>query len=120
MPRGSSPWCPREKHELADDDLPEHGLASSLDNIVFLQHVREGNRLHKVLSVVKMRNAAQDTVAREFFIEPSGFRMASGTPAATLTRMTAPCPRGLNGWLRRLLHGEGGARRASRVRSRSR
>ena len=24
-----------EKHELADDDLPEHGLASSLDNIVF-------------------------------------------------------------------------------------
>ncbi len=41
--RGIVAIVSEEKRELADDDLPEHGLASSLDNIVFLQHVKEGD-----------------------------------------------------------------------------
>lgn len=98
--RGIVAIVSEEKRELADDDLPEHGLASSLDNIVFLQHVKEGDCLHKIISVVKMRNAPQHPFVREFFIEASGFSMATRATAATLTRAPAPRKRSLSAWFR--------------------
>ena len=88
--RGVVAVLAEEKHKLADDDLPEHGVASALENIIFLQHVKEGDRLHKVISIVKMRNAPQDPSVREFFIGPGGFSLARSATPATLTKIKAP------------------------------
>jgi circadian clock protein KaiC len=78
--RGIVALFSEEKHHLADDELPEHGLASSLDNIVFLQHVRGDVRLHKIISIVKMRNAPHEATMREYFIDGRGFHMVGGAP----------------------------------------
>ena len=73
-----------EKTSLADDHLPEHGLASSLDNIIFLQHVKSGDRLHK--GHLHRQDAQTPRTTRRCAsssFDETGFTMAPGpTPAA--------------------------------------
>jgi circadian clock protein KaiC len=62
-------------------ELPRNGMTASLDNLIVLRHVELHARLHKLVSVVKMRGGAGDSAVREFSIDASGFAVTSDTDA---------------------------------------
>lgn len=51
----------------------------SADNIILLRQVEYHARLHRVLSIIKMRGSAHDRAAREFTIGPGGLTMLAAT-----------------------------------------
>jgi circadian clock protein KaiC len=63
-------------------DVPVSGLAAMLDNIIFLRHVEVRARLHRIISVMKMREGAADPSLREFSISERGIDVSSTLESA--------------------------------------
>jgi circadian clock protein KaiC len=61
------------RHDLVD---PLEGLAATIDNILFLRYVELHARLHRMLSILKLRDGAYDGSLREFRIAKGGFAVA--------------------------------------------
>jgi len=84
--------------------VPVTRLATMMDNIVLLRHVELRARLHRLISVMKMRGGQTDSALREFSIGEHGIeisptfdsaeailsglaRLNPGTPESTLPRV---------------------------------
>jgi circadian clock protein KaiC len=63
-------------------EVPEHGLMSLVDNVVFLRHVEKGRRIERLVSVMKMREGPNDDSVRQYAIGTRGFVVTHG-PVAT-------------------------------------
>ena len=72
-----------EMLSLGAVELPRDGLTTSLDNVILLRHVETQARIHKFVSVMKMRAGAGDSAVREFSIDARGFSVTSDEVAAT-------------------------------------
>jgi circadian clock protein KaiC len=56
--------------------VPVTRLATMMDNIVLLRHVELRARLHRLISVMKMRGAQTDSALREFSIGENGVEIS--------------------------------------------
>jgi circadian clock protein KaiC len=56
-------------------DFSESPLANIAENLLFLRHVELRGRLHRVLSILNLRNSRFDTSLREFEIRNEGIRV---------------------------------------------
>ncbi|HYO53683.1 ATPase domain-containing protein [Archangium sp.] len=56
--------------------LPISGISSLVENILFLRFVELHSRLHRLLSVIKMRDSDYDSSLREFRITSRGIELA--------------------------------------------
>jgi circadian clock protein KaiC len=56
--------------------LPGAAASAVVENIVFMQHVAEHEKLRRQISILKMRGTAFDTSVREFVIGERGIEMA--------------------------------------------
>ncbi len=56
--------------------IPVTRLATMMDNIVLLRHVELRARLHRLISVMKMRGAETDSALREFSIGEHGIEIS--------------------------------------------
>src|SRR5262249_35832044 len=90
--------------------MPEFPVSSIVDNIVLLNFVELGNRLHRAITVVKARGSANRFVTREFTVGPGGislvpedvatalpilpFQSYYGLPSRAPTRLSPALPRG--------------------------
>jgi circadian clock protein KaiC len=59
-----------------------HGISEIVDNIVFLRYVQVRSRLHRLISVLKVRESAYDTAIREFTISDQGIRVEPTSDSA--------------------------------------
>jgi len=57
-------------------ELPLHELAATMDNIIVLRHVELRARLHRLISVMKMRGDGTDSSLREFSITERGIEIS--------------------------------------------
>jgi circadian clock protein KaiC len=71
-----------ETPSLGEIDIPEPGLTAMLDNVLVLRHVQVKARVHKLISVVKLREGAGDSSLRELSIGSSGFSVAPTSATA--------------------------------------
>ena len=55
--------------------VPASGLSAMLENMVFLRFVERGSRLHRLISVHKVRDSGHDFSLREFFITDRGIHV---------------------------------------------
>src|SRR5207248_10953506 len=55
--------------------MPDFAVSSIVDNIILLNFVELGNRLHRAITVVKARGSDHQFVTREFRIEQGGIRL---------------------------------------------
>ncbi len=78
-----------ETRDLIGPDiaLPLRGLAAIPDNIVLIRHVELEARLHRLISILKMRGVGIDSSLREFSIGSAGIEVSStfGSAQAILT-----------------------------------
>ncbi|WP_224241634.1 ATPase domain-containing protein [Hyalangium gracile] len=56
-------------------DFSESPLATIAENLLFLRHVELRGRLHRVMSILNLRNSRYDTSLREFEIRDEGLRV---------------------------------------------
>jgi circadian clock protein KaiC len=64
--------------------MPEFPVSSIVDNIVLLNFVELGNRLHRAITVAKARGSANQFVTREFTIGPGGITLVPEDTAQAL------------------------------------
>jgi circadian clock protein KaiC len=64
--------------------MPEFPVSSIVDNIVLLNFVELGNRLHRAITVAKARGSANQFVTREFTIGPGGITLVPADAATAL------------------------------------
>ena len=62
--------------------LSEYGVSHIADNVVLLQHLRDGAQMKRALTVLKTRGSSHATTVREFRISQTASR--SGTPLTFL------------------------------------
>jgi circadian clock protein KaiC len=55
--------------------LSEYGTSHLADNVILLQHLRDGARMKRVLSVLKTRGSTNATAVREFVIAREGITL---------------------------------------------
>ena len=55
--------------------LSEYGISHLADNVILLQHLRDGARMKRVLSVLKTRGSTNTTSVREFKIARDGITL---------------------------------------------
>ena len=65
--------------ELDFSDTP---ITVAIENLIFLRFVELRGRLHRILSVLKMRDSLYDGDVREFSISPSGFKVLAPVSSA--------------------------------------
>jgi circadian clock protein KaiC len=56
-------------------DFSDSPLANIAENLLFLRHVELRGRLHRVLSILNLRNSRYDSTLREFEIQDEGVRV---------------------------------------------
>jgi circadian clock protein KaiC len=56
-------------------DFSDSALANVAENLLFLRHVELRGRLHRVLSILNLRNSRYDPSLREFEIRNEGLRV---------------------------------------------
>ena len=81
----------------AEIDMPNPELASVVETVILLRYVELRSQLHRLLSILKMRESRYDTSIREFKITDDGIVVAASfeSAEAILTghgRSTAPAP----------------------------
>ena len=57
-------------------EIPIDGVSALADNIIVLRHVESRSQLHRLLSILKLRDSAYDPSIREFLIADHGLRVA--------------------------------------------
>lgn len=73
-------------------EMPFQGIAAVTENILFLRYVELHSQLHRLISILKVRESAFDTAIREFRITPSGIEVAASfaSAEAVLTGVARP------------------------------
>jgi circadian clock protein KaiC len=71
-----------ETRTLSEIESPGDGFTAMLDNVIFLRHVELRAQLHKLISVVKMREGPGDPSLHEFSIDARGFVVSSTSESA--------------------------------------
>jgi circadian clock protein KaiC len=76
--------------------LPINGISSLVENLVALRYVEYRARIHRLLSILKVRNSRYDTALREFVIGDSGVSLADTFESALelLTGTAVPADTG--------------------------
>jgi len=75
---------------LSDIEFPEHGLTAMLDGVIGLRHLERDSRIHKFVSLLKMREAGGDPSPREFSIGAKGFDVSAASKGAKATSSALP------------------------------
>ena len=75
-------------------DLPYENTAVTADNIIFLRYVELRSQLHRLISILKMRDSDYDGAIREFKITGNGIEVAATfkSAQAVLTGLAQPVP----------------------------
>jgi circadian clock protein KaiC len=55
--------------------ISEFGMSHIADNVVLLQHIRDGSRMKRALSVLKTRGSTNSASVREFEIARDGITL---------------------------------------------
>lgn len=63
-------------------DFSDAPISVTADNLVFCRHVELRGRLHRILSVLKMRESGFDPLVREFQISDEGIRILDAVESA--------------------------------------
>jgi circadian clock protein KaiC len=73
-------------------EMPFQGLAAVTENIIFLRYVELHSQLHRLISILKVRESAFDTAIREFRITATGIEVADSfaSAEAVLTGVARP------------------------------
>lgn len=83
--RGVTTICSVEMPNLFSPtvELPEvlEGVVALADNLILLRHVEAESQLHRLISVMKMRESGYDTAIREFRITDQGIDVGAIVPA---------------------------------------
>jgi circadian clock protein KaiC len=66
-------------HEI---EVSIHGISEIVDNIVFLRYLQVRSRLHRLISVLKVRESAYETSIREFTISDRGIQVEATSESA--------------------------------------
>jgi circadian clock protein KaiC len=85
-----------------DIDMPNPELANVVETVILLRYVEPGSQLHRLTSIMKMRESRYDTSLREFRITDGGLEVAASfeSAEAILTghaRRSAPAADGTEG-----------------------
>jgi circadian clock protein KaiC len=75
----------------AELDFSETPTSLIAENLIFLRHVEMNGRLHRILSILKMRASNYETNLREFEITAKGFAVLE--PLRTATGLLTGLPR---------------------------
>ena len=62
-------------HDLPLDGLSLHGVSAVAQNIFMMRYMELRSRLHRAISVLKVRNAALDPLMRRYQIGPTGIEI---------------------------------------------
>jgi circadian clock protein KaiC len=62
--------------------LPVEAISMHFDNIVLLRYVERGARMHRLVSILKVRESDYDSNARELCISPRGLEVAGSPESA--------------------------------------
>ena len=65
-----------------DIDMPNPELANVVETVILLRYVELGSQLHRLLSIMKMRESRYDTSLREFRITDGGLDVADSFESA--------------------------------------
>lgn len=74
--------CEVSKLAGSDVDLSETPIAVTAENMMLLRYVEQSGRLHRVVSIVKMRESCCDPAVREFVIGRDGLKVLSPVTSA--------------------------------------
>jgi circadian clock protein KaiC len=82
-----------------DIDMPNPELANVVESVILLRYVELGSQLHRLMSIMKMRESRYDTSLREFRITDDGLEVAVSFESAEAilsghARRTVPGPAG--------------------------
>ncbi len=66
----------------AELDVPITNISAIVENIVFLRHVTLHAQLHRLISLLKMRESGHDSAVREFTITAQGIELAPTAASA--------------------------------------
>jgi KaiC/GvpD/RAD55 family RecA-like ATPase len=64
----------------------ELGMSHVADNVVLLQHVQDGTRMRRALTVLKSRGSVNSAVISEFTISADGIKVGEPIDMAALDR----------------------------------
>lgn len=78
----------------AELDFVDTPIAVAAENLIFARHVELRGRLHRVISVLKMRDSAHDEYVREFTIGEKGIRVLEPIDSAEGLLAGVPRPLG--------------------------
>jgi circadian clock protein KaiC len=73
---------------------PIRGVDALCDNLLFLRFFEVGGRLHRLISVLKMRDSGNDPYLRELAIGSGGVEVREGYPSLDALITGQPRPRG--------------------------
>jgi circadian clock protein KaiC len=65
-----------------DIDMPNPELANVVETVVLLRYVELGSQLHRLISIMKMRESRYDSSLREFRITDAGLEVADSFESA--------------------------------------
>jgi circadian clock protein KaiC len=65
-----------------DIDMPNPELANVVETVILLRYVELGSQLHRLISIMKMRESRYDTSLREFRITDDGLEVAASFESA--------------------------------------
>ncbi|WP_372619891.1 RAD55 family ATPase [Falsiroseomonas sp.] len=83
QPLGATILYSREVQELDMlERLPDSDLSTMAENLILFHYARQGRLLHRMLSILKLRDSDFDPFAEEFHITPDGVRFGR-RPLAT-------------------------------------
>jgi circadian clock protein KaiC len=73
-------------------EMPLQGLAAVTENIIFMRYVELRSQLHRLISILKVRESAFDAAIREFRITAQGIEVATSfaSAEAVLTGVARP------------------------------
>ncbi len=77
-----------------DLDFSDTPISVTAENVLFLRHIELRGRVHRILSVLKMRESGYDPYVREFEIDEHGFKVLEplASAAGLLTGVARPLP----------------------------
>ncbi|MBA2247074.1 MAG: AAA family ATPase [Chloroflexia bacterium] len=79
--------------EAADLEIPFPDAVATLDNVILLRYVEPRSRLHRLMSVLRVRESGFDSTVREFTIMDRGIEVAStGSSAESVLADVARLP----------------------------
>lgn len=63
-------------------EMPVKELAAVIENVIFLRHLEQRSHLHRIISILKVRESAYDSSIRQFFITDRGISIDKSVESA--------------------------------------